>query len=452
MPLMTSLNTLAHLKEKILEVLNQTTEHQTLSQELQLQNQDKLLQPLLQWSRIHSKFWSSRLEKIEWTPNNSALEVLAKLPILTRADIQTNFDDLSCEAALKINACSVAKTTGSTGRPLKVLHHDPSYSVRYLAYILLSRAWHPIDTSKSILKFSVRQPDIKRSNWGLPDSLFYPTGPFTNYNCTTRDLDLMYHEVKKLNPGYIISNSSIAEALANYAIKHDLNQTPHIDAIFTTSESVTDQLRKTVWRAFGAKIIDRYSSEEVGWIAIQCRKHNHLHVLTDNVILEIVDESGKPCEPEEPGKVLITALHSIAMPLFRYDVGDIAEWGKPCDCGINLPVLKRVLGKQREFVLTPSGKLRHLALVANEILDAGSILDIRIRYYNDPLVRVEIVTQTLFEPHHEQVLTKKIQDILGFFCPVEFEFKSVISWGDTDKRILFMDMKTKWKVNRKSEG
>jgi phenylacetate-CoA ligase len=72
-----------------------------------------------------------------------------------------------------------------------------------------------------------------------------------------------------------------------------------------------------VYRGLGSKIIDRYSCEETGYIALQCPRHNHLHVISPVTILEIIDESGNPCPPGKPGRVLVTGMQSFAMPLIR---------------------------------------------------------------------------------------------------------------------------------------
>lgn len=59
---------------------------------------------------------------------------------------------------------------------------------------------------------------------------------------------------------------------------------------------------------------------------------------------EAMREDGTPSAPDETGRVLVTPLHNLAMPLIRYDIGGAAEVGAPCPCGRGLPVLTRILG------------------------------------------------------------------------------------------------------------
>ena len=45
------------------------------------------------------------------------------------------------------------------------------------------------------------------------------------------------------------------------------------------------------------------------------------------------------------------------MPLIRYEIGDFAEVGDRCSCGRGLPVLRRILGRVRNMLTLPDGRL-----------------------------------------------------------------------------------------------
>ena len=180
-----------------------------------------------------------------------------------------------------------------------------------------------------------------------------------------------------------------------------------------------------------------YTCEEAGWLALQCPKHDHLHVFTANVILEILDPQGQPCPVGTPGRVLVTALHSQAMPLIRYEIGDIAEWGPPCDCGINLPVIKRIWGRDNQSIQTPDGRSRYVVLIAEDFLSIAPLSDIRLRYYRNPLARLEVACETPLSQEQRRQLVAKVQDLLGFDCSVEVIEARAIDWGATDKRLGF---------------
>jgi len=61
------------------------------------------------------------------------------------------------------------------------------------------------------------------------------------------------------------------------------------------------------------------------------------------------------------------------IPLLRYVVGDYAEIGRPCDCGRTLPVLTRILGRDRNRLVMPNGE-RTYAPVSSRIGEVAAII------------------------------------------------------------------------------
>jgi len=169
---------------------------------------------------------------------------------------------------------------------------------------------------------------------------------------------------------------------------------PRIDAVLATGETVTDAMRRDCQAAFGARIINRYTCEEAGWLALQCPKHDHLHVFTANVILEIVDREGQPCPVGVPGRVLVYRLAQPGDALDPLRDRRHRRVGPACDCGIHLPVLKRIWGRDNQSIQTPDGRYRYVVLVAEDFLGIAPLRDIRLRYYRDPVARLEVACET----------------------------------------------------------
>ncbi len=103
-------------------------------------------------------------------------------------------------------------------------------------------------------------------------------------------------------------------------------------------------------------VADLYSANEVGYIAFRCLEQGRLHVQSESVLVEILDEAGRACAPGEVGRVVITTLQNLGTPLMRYDIGDYARVGAPCACGRTLPVLDQVMGRVRNLVRRPDGQ------------------------------------------------------------------------------------------------
>ena len=131
---------------------------------------------------------------------------------------------------------------------------------------------------------------------------------------------------------------------------------PWIKGLMSFGEVLTPTQRADCERTFGMAPRDSYSASEVSLIAIECPDApGRYHVQSESVLLEILDADEKPCAVGVPGRVVVTDLHNLATPMIRYEIGDIAEWGKPCACGRGLPVLRRIVGRTLSLLRLPDG-------------------------------------------------------------------------------------------------
>ena len=109
--------------------------------------------------------------------------------------------------------------------------------------------------------------------------------------------------------------------------------------------------------------------------------------MTDNVYIEVIDNKGNPCKPGELGRILVTQLKNLSMPLLRYEIGDMGvweeSWGKPCSCGRITPVLRRIEGRTRNLVVLPDGDTFH------PVFDESAILAIT------PIKRYQVIQKDL---------------------------------------------------------
>jgi phenylacetate-CoA ligase len=145
----------------------------------------------------------------------------------------------------------------------------------------------------------------------------------------------------RCDPDYLLTYPSNLTALVPAMREAGLRLT-RLREIVTMAELLPPETRTLVREAWGVPIRDTYSAKEVGYMALQCPEHEHLHVQSEVALVEVLDETGRPCTPGQIGRVIVTPLHNFAMPLIRYEIGDYSEVGPPCACGRGLPVLTRV--------------------------------------------------------------------------------------------------------------
>jgi phenylacetate-CoA ligase len=112
-----------------------------------------------------------------------------------------------------------------------------------------------------------------------------------------------------------------------------------------------------------------YSCTEAGYLASPCPAGHGLHVHSENVILEILDDDNRPCRSGESGRVVLTPLHNFLTPFLRYDIMDRATLGpEKCPCGRGLPLLAAVEGKLRPLVRLTDGRHKSSAFLIDLLM------------------------------------------------------------------------------------
>ncbi len=389
---------------------------------------------LLKHAKTNSPFWRERLPgKKRLAP---AGEMLADIQPLNRHDLQTNFERLSAQfperAELEIE---IVSTSGSTGTPIRVERAAELYFPLYHGVTLLTAMWHGFDQTKPVGVLASAIKDADGAPLGAPFHWFGPVAAGFARSTKDREAAELYDYCAGKTPSYLQCGPFFAHALARYALesgRRDL--APKF--VQTTGSVVSEDLRETVRLGLGAKIVDRYSCEETGYIAVQCPKHDHFHVMSPVNFVEIVDDKGAPCAVGVPGRVLLTSMHSYAMPLIRYEIGDMAEWGPPCDCGSGLPVITRVWGRTRHHITTPDGRKTHARIYARDFQSIPGLLAYRFVLHHNETVVAQL---RVASPSAQIVsaVTQKVQAALSHPYPVQIRYVDRIDWGNNSKQEYF---------------
>ena len=99
-----------------------------------------------------------------------------------------------------------------------------------------------------------------------------------------------------------------------------------------SSDHVPHAVRKRL-RAMGVEPYEHFGMTETGYgCAIDCAAHDGMHVRENDLYLEVIRD-GQPVY-DAWGELVVTTLHSEAMPLVRYRTGDTARLTRArCECG-----------------------------------------------------------------------------------------------------------------------
>jgi phenylacetate-CoA ligase len=174
--------------------------------------------------------------------------------------------------------------------------------------------------------------------------------------------------------------------------------------------STTPRMKAVIESAFDCPVHEDYGCSEVGAIAAECGNRNGLHPFTGLVYLEVVRD-GRPATGGQLGRVLITDLFNYAMPLIRYDIGDIGLLReRPCPCGVRKPHLE-LHGRIQDTVLAPDGRI----LTPDEITDAilgPDVLAFQLEVRDRGALDLQIVPRNGHMPDLDRV-SKSLLDFMG---------------------------------------
>ncbi len=308
--------------------------------------------------KVH--YYHILLGRLGFDPNVPLSEEFwAQIPIMTRGTLQDEKQRLlSTDIPQEYQPFTKVNSSGSTGMPVEV--YQPSYKRTFFsATNLLEDVIHGADFSKKSASIRIFKGMGLTSegkdlpHWGAPASDLFHTGPSALLDAR-QDPDVQADWVIRQNPAYLqIFPSNLVALLP--LLRERGAKLSNLHYIRSVGEQLPSYIREEVRDLLGVKIVDAYSSQEVGFMAIQCPEHDHYHLLQDACFTEILNDENKPCAPGEIGRVVVTDLLNPAFPLIRYDIGDYAEAGAPCDCGRGWPVVNRIMGRVRNLVTFPDG-------------------------------------------------------------------------------------------------
>jgi len=202
---------------------------------------------------------------------------------------------------------------------------------------------------------------------------------------------------------------------------------PPVRSISCTGENLYAHQRKLFEETFGGEVFEKVGTRESGVFACECKAHKGMHVFTEGVFLEILNGEGQPAQPGEIGKVIITDLFNKAMPLIRYDIGDMAAAsdGRICDCGNPLPLIEKLLGRDRDIILDSYGDPKPGYLFTEVVLNKNLSAQFQIVQPDKKSLVVKIKNGGAVGVDLPK-LRAEFQEIVGPLVKVDFNFVTEI--------------------------
>lgn len=154
----------------------------------------------------------------------------------------------------------------------------------------------------------------------------------------------------------ILGYASSLDLLAQHLLEK--GETPEsfkrMKVVISGSEILSDKARRNLKRVFGCNVVSRYSNQENGLIAQEVSDNVFLINRASYYLEFLKPNSNEHARPGELSRIVLTDLFNYAMPMIRYDTGDLAIFDEHPDYG---RVITSIEGRVRDFFYDTQDRL-----------------------------------------------------------------------------------------------
>ena len=266
-----------------------------------------------------------------------------------------------------------------------------------------------------------------------------------NANLDNNKLHVIIDTINRNKIKVIRGYMTTLDTITRFAVKKNI-EFPHHPFFISVGEILLESLRLRIINKLHCHVISQYGNEENGIFGSSPVDGVGTNIILNraNCYIEILKmDSDEPVEKGEIGRIVVTDFSNYAMPMIRYDIGDLASIGAISTDGTILS-LENLSGRKTDLIFRTNG----------EPLDIWNSLPSEI--YNNPNLRQWQFIQTgeknyllrisLYKESSELVIFSKmaLKKILGEDATIDIECVDEIPVLSSGKRKVVIN---NWKKN-----
>jgi phenylacetate-CoA ligase len=380
---------------KIQRTYNKFTEHQLA--DLQLIKLRHILIHATKTCQAYQNFKSLEQDPKKW---------LKKFPILSKSQISSDNDSF-LSSIYKKNSLIKYETSGSSGVKTTIYVDKKEQSI-FRSILINWWEWTGYYLGKPMVQtgISPERGFIKSVKDKLLSTIYIDAFGLNEKDIIKR-LNLIKSNKKYTLGGFASSLFVISKVVEKNKIKC------RFDNIISWGDKLFSHYEKSIEHILRAKVFENYACNE-GIMIGQKKDLPYFYIYTPSTFVEIIDNEGNPVSDGEIGRVVVTKLDGFAMPLIRYDIGDLAiilpndRYPKKRD--FSFPLLEKVVGRNTDIIKTPEGINLIVHTFTGIFEFYPEISQFQILQEEEGSIRIHYIPTTLFYP---EVLDKLAQDILN---------------------------------------
>jgi len=388
----------------------------------------------------HCKFYRKLFQDYGFEPAKlRALSELSVLPILDKETIRANLQDIVPDN-LKEYQVRRVHTSGTTGTGLRFPVSSECFQREY-AFRFLHYSWGGVQDGEKfafcsghpVTYYDRRRPPFwaydQANSWLL----------LSSYHLTEKNLPHYIAELDNFEPVLLAGYPSSLYLLA-LANQH-LGRRVRPRAIYTASETLFDSQRRAIEESFGCKVFMWYGNTEMCANIVECEQGIY-HLKLEHSYVELLGSDSRPVPTGSEGRLVCTGFGNYALPLIRYDVGDVATESDQsnCECGRGGIIIKRVVGRIEDYVVTPDGRI--VGRLDHLFKDAVRVKLAQIIQNTRDEVTLRIVKRLDYNSADETEILREARVRLGSSINIRFEYVEEIERTQNGKfRFIISNLK-----------
>ena len=365
-----------------------------------------------EYATKHTKFYQNYKHDMEF-------------PVIDKLSIIDNYESHKSSGDFEL-PIHISSTSGSTGTPFSAIQ-DYRKRMRNIADLKVFGERCNYLSHERMIFLRVLSEKLHRTQEQEDRENIY----YIDSSCLSeKSLESITKEIIKKNPKILLSYSSTLVELAKYIRSSDYSDKITIKSILAGGEGLSEDNRILLESVFKGTVYRRYSNMELGILGQDMGGGGPYYLNWGSYYFECLKEnSNEPAEEGEVGRIVITDLFNKAMPIIRYDTGDLGIMQKFSDG--RLPVLKEVYGRKRDCVYSTNGELLSPAKISvsmwgeNDIKQWQFIQETKNGYILKLNCNKNMETRNVID---------KLTKILGADAQITVEFVEEIPVTSSNKR------------------
>ncbi|MHC4220371.1 MAG: phenylacetate--CoA ligase family protein [Planctomycetota bacterium] len=348
------------------------------------------LRELVAVARGRSAWHRRRLAGID--PLRLTEAELGNIPPMTKADLMENWDETVTDPRLSLDLVNAhlerietdeyllgqyhaVASGGSSGRRGVFVYDWQGWMGVYLNVARLSQHQPGAEGGPSVLALLAAEKATHISSAYIQTFMDAPT---SHRIPVTRPIERIVEELNRLQPTVLAGYPSALLLLVHEARAGRLDIAP--GWIGGTAEPLLPEIRAALEETWGVQVGNAWGCSE-GARATSCGRGRGMHLCDDLVIVEPVDQQGRPVPPGVPSaKVYLTNLFNRVLPLIRYELEDEMTFlDEPCPCGSAHRRIDDVQGRLDDLFRYGAGLQVHPHLFRSALGRQRNILEYQVR-------------------------------------------------------------------------